>query len=177
MWGCIAQHITAQEHRLVPSLYVRVYRGKKKTKKEKSCSLIICEGVSCTGICVNFLKPFLHYMWGCIEEVDDPRLLKDVPSLYVRVYRERPERKLYKTSSLIICEGVSAESQISHTWNKCSLIICEGVSKMNEELEKLLKFPHYMWGCICDKSEWFFTEKGPSLYVRVYQCHTFIITR
>ena len=67
----------------------------------------------------------------------------------MRVYRERPERKLYKTSSLIICEGVSAESQISHTWNKSSLIICEGVSRLS--------------GSIKTKTA------VPSLYVRVYR--------
>ena len=157
MWGCIVKDLKGNYTRQVPSLYVRVYQQNHK-----------------------------YHIHGT-----------KVPSLYVRVYRKWMRNWRNCSSSLIICEGVSRLSGSIKTKtavpslyvrvyryintltgkNHGSLIICEGVSVFPGRFQNQNLFPHYMWGCICDKSEWFFTEKGPSLYVRVYQRHTFIITR
>ena len=46
MWGCIESYFRGVEDRLVPSLYVRVYRTFPPCPSSKIRSLIICEGVS-----------------------------------------------------------------------------------------------------------------------------------
>ena len=45
-WGCIADDFAILNKRLVPSLYVRVYRHLTPQKFREFCSLTVCEGVS-----------------------------------------------------------------------------------------------------------------------------------
>ena len=95
---------------------------------------------------------FPHYMWGCIDWRWNLWKKKDVPSLYVRVYR------------------VVGEHYIR---TDCSLIICEGVSYTVQEVSSLLTFPHYMWGCITQQQTIWHQKRVPSLYVRVYRPSAF----
>ena len=86
-------------------------------------------------------------MWGCIALSIRNSSYIQVPSLYVRVYREIRQRYRLSYSSLIICEGVS------------EIAVPVRIFRL---------FPHYMWGCIAS-AQW----SGrlcmvPSLYVRVY---------
>ena len=87
MWGCIANALQNEINKLVPSLYVRVYRRTLCTRIMKRGSLIICEGVSCWRGSLGVLWMFPHYMWGCITYIQGTWRTKSVPSLYVRVYR------------------------------------------------------------------------------------------
>ena len=130
MWGCIASCSLQICSNVVPSLYVRVYRRKKKCFVWWICSLIICEGVSTPADQPRTRLSFPHYMWGCIDGWTGIITMKRVPSLYVRVYRKKP--------------GI-------YTVNRGSLIICEGVSTRNSHDVFRVKFPHYMWGCIVCK--------------------------
>ena len=68
MWGYIESYFRGVEDRLVPSLYVRVYRKGTLWGHTETRSLIICEGIS-SWHSGNFTSPKLpHYMWGYIEE-------------------------------------------------------------------------------------------------------------
>ena len=153
---------------LVPSLYVRVYLKRASEIPKRRRSLIICEGVSRRNCSHYMRRTFPHYMWGCIAQSGAYTLKKRVPSLYVRVYRQTAGTVTYRTSSLIICEGVSYTPgrRTERTWvpslyvrvyrvtlkisipGLSSLIICEGVSSDEPTLYMLNPFPHYMWGCI-----------------------------
>ena len=127
MWGCIVSLSGISVVEGVPSLYVRVYRGFCNHADRTSGSLIICEGVSEKGWKKYMKMKFPHYMWGCIGERGWKQIVVEVPSLYVRVYRALK-------SSVIYTDG--------------SLIICEGVSQFAESRRAAVAFPHYMWGCI-----------------------------
>ena len=111
-------------------------------------SLIICEGISDLPNITDKGKEFPHYMWGYIAtpaQLDD---YMDVPSLYVRVYRAVTSLQYIKSSSLIICEGISS------------------VSSCRTGAEA---FPHYMWGYIAILWTALQNASVPSLYVRVYR--------
>ena len=148
MWGCIVLLMKLQTVLEVPSLYVRVYRIVVPSCWSLWSSLIICEGVSRKEIIRKFKEDFPHYMWGCIAWTDKPAVNALVPSLYVRVYRNKRYVDIHDKGSLIICEGVSSQK-------------CRDLPSM--------PFPHYMWGCIflCELSGC--VGFVPSLYVRVYR--------
>ena len=87
-------------------------------------------------------------MLGYIARQTATELQKQVPSLYVRVYREK------------VCNNSNTKS---------SLTVCEGISVIKRYFRVIIKFPHCMWGYIAFSS---FSPVGkwvPSLYVRVYQ--------
>ena len=130
-------------------------------------------------------------MWGCIGIIKTGAKMNPVPSLYVRVYRFATHTAATKTSSLIICEGVSVSAdelaaldEFPHYMWGCigflppacmpsvrSLIICEGVSS-SDRIKPLQKwFPHYMWGCIVILQIGKAGDTVPSLYVRVYHVY------
>ena len=168
MWGYIIRACCIYCIQCVPSLYVMVYRGHKCYRWRWLCSLTVCEGVSLVGVtllpqqrsltvCEGVSRlyqafkdnaPFPHCMWGYIVISDTEPFCDNVPSLYVRVYRE-------------CCWFIPG--------GRRSLIICEGISKVKEEVARNGRFPHYMWGYIEPNR-----PKGcycwvPSLYVRVYR--------
>ena len=87
MWGCIVHILYQEKPRRVPSLYVRVYRVDIGFRSDIIGSLIICEGVSKSGLAVYIVSRFPHYMWGCIGWLLHRWYWPMVPSLYVRVYR------------------------------------------------------------------------------------------
>ena len=87
MWGCIVPFITGQWRAVVPSLYVRVYRGQTLTEYQARRSLTIREGVSRTDANRVPGTTFPHYTWGCITPSDSRKNRGGVPSLYVSVYR------------------------------------------------------------------------------------------
>ena len=90
MWGNIIYFVTLIVQKIVPSLYVRVYRSVRPPGQGAGSSLIICEGISCTPLWDANARAFPHYMWGYIDDYLQPLLLSCVPSLYVRVYRWPP---------------------------------------------------------------------------------------
>ena len=107
MWGYIDSSAFLQSFSQVPSLYVRVYRQRKRQERREPSSLIICEGISAQwGNCLK-KRLFPHYMWGYIGSTINGFAALDVPSLYVRVYRERGWKRKVVERSLIICEGIS----------------------------------------------------------------------
>ena len=134
MWGCIGDSVITQTERLVPSLYVRVYRNIFNLKTCRNGSLTVCEGVSQYLTVKPKTATFPHYMWGCIARSSKQSITQEVPSLYVRVYRKEllPDRRL--CGSLIVCECISGANEFScvHIW-----------------------FPHCVWGYIgiCKKGE------------------------
>ena len=148
MWGCIVQKQLEVYKPYVPSLYVRVYRKAVSLPSLPYRSLIICEGVSIEAAVIIWEFLFPHYMWGCIAFILACFHERNVPSLYVRVYR-------YSSSSVLSYE--------------CSLIICEGVSWTITRARASRGFPHYMWGCIAERRVSPPHNLVPSLYVRVYR--------
>ena len=148
MWGCIAENVGSIQKPLVPSLYVRVYRTRKKFSYLYQCSLTVCEGVSVDYKCIADPCMFPHCMWGCIESIKCNLHFKTVPSLYVRVYRNIFNLKTCRNGSLTVCEGVS-EPHIYTSGER--------------------GFPHCMWGCIEAMFCVMNIQKVPSLYVRVYR--------
>ena len=86
-WGYIGLLIQEQKRLSVPSLYVRVYRGKGFRLYPAGSSLTIREGISAVGQNKAFEQMFPHYTWGYIEGNANPEVKTVVPSLYVRVYR------------------------------------------------------------------------------------------
>ena len=88
MWGYIVLGLKDKALTSVPSLYVRVYRGKISGDGWARSSLIICEGISGVSVNAGLCVGFPHYMWGYIGR--EPRRIQEtaVPSLYVRVYRK-----------------------------------------------------------------------------------------
>ena len=86
MWECIARAraLSVRACGSVPSLYVRVHHKPKNMIRKKSCSLIICEGVSITTLLFRHMQWFPHYMWGCIGPVTPKPGHLSIPSLYVR---------------------------------------------------------------------------------------------
>ena len=131
MWGYIDLSREIPELTTVPSLYVRVYRNTFKRRQRCCRSLIICEGISDIGRMWEICWTFPHYMWGYIGLSLLQLQTNKVPSLYVRVYRERDETPEPPRSSLIICEGISLF--LNYT-------------------TFLTQFPHYMWGYIAWRS-------------------------
>ena len=89
MWGYIAATGAERRVRRLPSLYVRVYHQHGKLLKSLKCSLIICEGISGTLIFGGWWILFPHYMWGYIPPAGRTAKRSFVPSLYMRVYRNR----------------------------------------------------------------------------------------
>ena len=111
MWGYIDDSGNDGVYQGVPSLYVRVYRIKCTIKRTSAGSLIICEGIS-NGAWVSLKKEmFPHYMWGYIGKQILHKWNQGVPSLYVRVYRTKPDSPATPVCSLIICEGISLSTQ------------------------------------------------------------------
>ena len=156
MWGYIAPYSVFFFLGLVPSLYVRVYRGSEPAFSWLPRSLIICEGISAAKTYIKARFTFPHYMWGYIKASDLMQVGGLVPSLYVRVYR---------------CVFALGGGHI------CSLIICEGISIHFQPLRLYRGFPHYMWGYIekMRAGEWW--AAVPSLYVRVYRNHLYLESR
>ena len=91
-------------------------------------------------------------MWGYIGVFTITEEKGDVPSLYVRVYRQGT---LY----------------LQIWWR--SLIICEGISLPRSSEMRCTTFPHYMWGYIAERERVEKQVKVPSLYVRVYRAAGF----
>ena len=151
MWGYIVLYMAQLCNNIVPSLYVRVYRFQTCRKAAKTCSLIICEGISERWLCVDGHILFPHYMWGYIGHSWGEPVYESVPSLYVRVYRE-------------ILRALFAAG--------CSLIICEGISRFFIGGRPPTSFPHYMWGYIGSSDVTIRFSEVPSLYVRVYRLYT-----
>ena len=127
---------------------MRVYRKWHLKPQNKSCSLIICEGISAGEAEKRAADAFPHYMWGYIGLKKITRFLTHVPSLYVRVYRAKFIQFPIHRRSLIICEGISSLLDLS--WNSAM-------------------FPHYMWGYIGLSVQEQKRLSVPSLYVRVYR--------
>ena len=146
-WGCIDETTGDVENYSVPSLYVRVYRACLVRRLMCIRSLTIREGVSRRQIVGKTEAEFPHYTWGCIDELKIKLRVLFVSSLYVRVYHNAADERVWQLRSLIIREGVSSGAG----W------ICLTV-----------RFPHYIWGCIDWKKTGHFTSIVPSLYVRVY---------
>ena len=148
MWGCIGAGIYLWEVPVVPSLYVRVYRWTSSQNHQERRSLTVCEGVSGFFLFWRFRTRFPHCMWGCIGRLKSMRFPRMVPSLYVRVYRNRNDKNNSEISSLTVCEGVSS-------------------SEMS--LGETSEFPHCMWGCIWRQQLRPDRAAVSSLYVRVYR--------
>ena len=89
MWGYIGTGGVIVKKSDVPSLYVRVYRSDRGGTTRKTPSLIICEGISSTRQIAEEFKVFPHYMWGYIPPAGRTAKRSFVPSLYMRVYRNR----------------------------------------------------------------------------------------
>ena len=111
------------------------------------CSITIREGISALEGAGIPLPQFPHYTWGYIEWMKLFWNQKNVPSLYVRVYRANSCRTVFATRSLTIREGIS---------------IVEQATLMNAQ------FPHYTWGYIEGWIPLVSHPSVPSLYVRVY---------
>ena len=148
MWGYIVFCKIIHDKYWVPSLYVRVYRCSVPVLFCILSSLTICEGISLGRIIYRANLPFPHYMWGYIALPRASGRAKQVPSLYVRVYRTAARIWTRKTSSLTICEGISADPFAPTLKNM---------------------FPHYMWGYIATTLFDRVFAPVPSLYVRVYR--------
>ena len=126
-WGYITKKTTKARSSKVPSLYVRVYLSLHCTAHKRWSSLTIREGIS---VCLLFLVPcpvFPHYTWGYIIRSRYDAGLFQVPSLYVRVYRQELFSRLYAYCSLTIREGISP------------ILMADYILRM---------FPHYTWGYI-----------------------------
>ena len=140
--------LKAQLAEMVPSLHVRVYLIPIADKKNKFCSLTAREGISQSTPMGSRLAVFPHCTWGYIDEAKVLQELPTVPSLHVRVYRERDETPEPPRSSLTAREGIS---------------------RKRTDLSGIQRFPHCTWGYIiwhtvCE------AKKGvPSLHVRVYR--------
>ena len=93
---------------------------------------------------------FPHYTWGYIAIKEDVEEVKEVPSLYVRVYHTYHYAHITSYRSLTIREGIS-----------CHFPVVKSASG----------FPHYTWGYIARILSCIWTRKVPSLYVRVYHPH------
>ena len=89
MWGYIEYIKSLTWETSVPSLYVRVYRVPSFLGVDEYCSLIICEDISAQSAADRRQQPFPHYMWGYIPPAGRTAKRSFVPSLYMRVYRNR----------------------------------------------------------------------------------------
>ena len=139
-WGYIGRGMSDQREGIVPSLYVRVYRKKRREFLQKAvpslyvrvyrtgngqggndnCSLTIREGISCKFLQNCFRDSFPHYTWGYIDSRAGDANERAIPSLYVRVYRGMNPSGLSSICSLIICEGILvifASCRITHIKN------------------------------------------------------------
>ena len=134
----------------VPSLYVRVYHLERWIRIFLRCSLTIREGVSFASCYCVCPLVFPHYTWGCIAKHKAQKEVKEVPSLYVRVYRTEKLWEWRFTSSLTIREGIS--KWIQRIWLD-------------------ITFPHYTWGYIDKTAKPRRFSHVPSLYVRVYRLY------
>lgn len=65
MWGCIETETIKTTAKLVPSLYVRVYRFYWRCGETMTGSLIVYDGVSAINQEKKLRSLFPHYMWGC----------------------------------------------------------------------------------------------------------------
>ena len=66
MWGYIDTVVLKDGTKVVPSLYVRVYRGRNTTAAPGQGSLTVCEGISLPAALTLFARLFPHCMWGYI---------------------------------------------------------------------------------------------------------------
>ena len=107
MWGYIVCCLLSVALIWVPSLYVRVYRPYQNCLQNGCSSLTVCEGVSPFSYLFFASPRSPHCMWGCITYEHVVKLIKDVPSLYVRVYRGFALIVIIINCSLTVCEGVS----------------------------------------------------------------------
>ena len=123
-WGYIGTPSEIHRAILVPSLYVRVYRVFSFSRSGHLRSLTIRDGISASSRPGRKWIPFPHYTWGYIMLAGRAWCSLDVPSLYVRVYRNFRCRV-----------SVSV----------CSLTTREGISKRNAKKDAKIAFPHYMW--------------------------------
>ena len=147
-WGCIIFLAKTNPSYPVPSLYVRVYLPAVGFSLPAVCSLTIREGVSTIRGTGLMNETFPHYTWGCIIWFFTRQNKKDVPSLYVRVYRR---------------------FKLCVNFGGCSLTIREGVSSIFVVISNIFLFPHYTWGCIVWYVNFLICLIVPSLYVRVYR--------
>ena len=97
---------------------------------------------------------FPHYTWGYIAALSSHNQSKEVPSLYVRVYRAIYWQRTQDASSLTIREGISSHNGSQILWRT---------------------FPHYTWGYIAVLCFTHFGFIVPSLYVRVYRTKLYSI--
>ena len=126
-WGYIDKVIRMAEDLSVPSLYVRVYRYGSKERTPAKSSLTIREGIS-RFLSIPFTRlKFPHYTWGYIALKIRNSSYIQVPSLYVRVYRNFRCRVSVSVCSLTIREGISKRNAKKKTQKLRSLIICEGI--------------------------------------------------
>ena len=189
MWGYIIYFVTLIVQKIVPSLYVRVYRSVRPPGQGAGSSLIICEGISCTPLWDANARAFPHYMWGYIADRQWQHNSLKVPSLYVRVYR-RPYRVTFqpsvfphymwgyivlRTQNAPFMKVPSLYVRVYHQHGKllkslkCSLIICEDISAQSAADRRQQPFPHYMWGYIPPAGRTAKRSFVPSLYMRVYR--------
>ena len=148
MWGCIEKDFVEIKSKIVPSLYVRVYRAIGEVSDATDGSLTIREGVSYKAGDKLGWYEFPHYTWGCIGKTGWRKEKYAVPSLYVRVYRRN-------------CRGCGKLQR--------SLTIREGVSGLSGSSIDVYSFPHYTWGCITPSDSRKNRGGVPPLYVRVYR--------
>ena len=127
---------------------MRVYRKQFVFWYTSRSSLTIREGISMLSASKTDRQKFPHYTWGYIGvSYLNPGEMQ-VPSLYVRVYRNNADM-------ITAC--------------RCSLTIREGISNGNRERFKGYAFPHYTWGYIAALRYRSRPVRVPSLYVRVYR--------
>ena len=127
---------------------MRVYRSLVRYDHTSGGSLTIREGISAFQAVRQSWRLFPHYTWGYIGvSYLNPGEMQ-VPSLYVRVYRNNADM-------ITAC--------------RCSLTIREGISNGNRERFKGYAFPHYTWGYIAALRYRSRPVRVPSLYVRVYR--------
>ena len=147
-WGYIVKIRASSKWGLVPSLYVRVYRLWQRKRWQRKRSLTIREGISALDKIESRDNAFPHYTWGYIDRRKNRWFLENVPSLYVRVYRDARTNWQPAGSSLTIREGISQDSFVVNLYGG---------------------FPHYTWGYIICRFPHLSFLGVPSLYVRVYR--------
>ena len=126
-WGYIVCFHTVKAVYIVPSLYVRVYRWADYGRNYAGGSLTIREGISGNPSLYYINPMFPHYTWGYINTDRQRQNCRNVPSLYVRVYRRFKLCVNFGGRSLTIREGISPET-------------------LRDIAAR--QFPHYTWGYI-----------------------------
>lgn len=116
-------------------------------------SLTVCEGVSLTWLSCLKEMSFPHCMWGCIGKSPPSFIVIPVPSLYVRVYRNRNDKNNSEISSLTVCESVSILLTLWRNYDR---------------------FTHCIWWCIGNQSRKETSQLVPSLYVRLHFVNNYL---